>query len=125
MVNVPNIGLFIKVSPLLSLIDEFSYFVYHSTPYDKGFTFVINLSWNWTNSKFVPPQFIADALHLSTESTPTEKWINAAPNSTPTRFRHYNEDIYFLNNCKGFIIFTLPLSSIIFIILWKIYHKIT
>lgn len=88
VVTIPNIGLLIKISPLLTLIDDFSYFVYHMPIYDKGFTFVTNLSWNWTNGKWVPPQFLADALHLSTESTPAQKIILSTAGSTPTRFSH-------------------------------------
>lgn len=51
------IGAILQITPMLSLIDEFAYYQYHTanTKYDNGFSMVAELCYNWTNSKWVPP----------------------------------------------------------------------
>lgn len=40
VVSTPNVGLMLRVSPVIILFDELSYYAYHSTRYDRGFTFI-------------------------------------------------------------------------------------
>jgi hypothetical protein len=48
-----------KISPLLWAIDEYQFYTYHRANYDRGFIFIANLCWNWTQSKWIPP-FLAE-----------------------------------------------------------------
>lgn len=40
---------------MLSLVDEYTFYVYHRAGYDRGFIFLSKLFMEWTNSKWVPP----------------------------------------------------------------------
>jgi hypothetical protein len=44
-----------RFSPLLSLIDEYTFYVYHRAGYDRGFIFLSKLFREWTESKWLPP----------------------------------------------------------------------
>lgn len=69
-IQIPNIGLLIKITPLIALIDDLSYFVYYNlTRFNTGFRFFSELSWNWTHSKWDLPQPIGDALGVNLSST--------------------------------------------------------
>jgi hypothetical protein len=66
IISVPNIGLIIKISPFINLVDDFSYFVYSDTTnFDIGFRFVSELCWNLTHSKWVPPEFLKTHLGIN------------------------------------------------------------
>jgi hypothetical protein len=43
---------------------------------------------------------------------------------TPKRLKYRTEDLFFLNNCKGYLLYTTPFSVIMFAVLWKIHWKI-
>jgi hypothetical protein len=59
-----------KVTPLIGLVDDFSYFIYYDTSkFDTAFRFVSELCWNWTHSKWELPKPVADALGLDLSST--------------------------------------------------------
>lgn len=74
--SIPNIGLLLKVTPFLQIIDELSYFVYHNVSYDFNFQFASNLSWNWTRCKFAPPPFLPpDITKLFKSDDPAEKLL--------------------------------------------------
>lgn len=59
LISTPNIGLFLRLSPVIGLIDELSYFTYHEATYDTTTDYMSNLCWNLTNSKWIP-YFMAD-----------------------------------------------------------------
>lgn len=117
-----------RISPFLGLIDDLSYFVYHNTTrYDIGFRFYSRLCWNWTNSKWRPPQEIAEKFGISAGllEEPEEKWLRDRRGVTPARLRFENkEDLFFLNNCKGFLMYTVPISTLVFFLLWLLHNKI-
>lgn len=52
--STPNIGLVFRVSQVFSLVDDYTYFLYHDMDYDREFDTVINIAWNITNSKWLP-----------------------------------------------------------------------
>jgi hypothetical protein len=74
VVSVPNLGLIMRLTPFILIIDDFSYFVYHNAPYDLSFKYAIDLCWNWTHSKWQPPSFITDVFNMTTDSSQS-KWI--------------------------------------------------
>jgi hypothetical protein len=123
IVSIPNIGLFFKVGPFLGMLDDLSYFVYHDIAFDPNFKYVCELSWNWTNGKWAPPTILTDALHFSLSSTDdySQKWIKDTKEMTPQRFQWENEDLIFVNNCRGYFLYTFPSSILIFLILSKLY----
>jgi hypothetical protein len=126
IVSIPNIGLLLKVGPFLGMLDDLSYFVYHSTAYDRNFKYVSELSWNWTNAKWTPPAFLTDSLSFSLSSTDdyAQKWVADTMALTPPRFRWQNEDLFFLNNCRGFLFYTVPFSVLVFFLLHKLYSAL-
>lgn len=113
----------LRVGPFLSLLDDFSYFTYHGTEYDLGFELISEACWNWSSAKWVPPALLTNLLpfSLSASDASAVKWIPDTQLVTPKRLQMENEDIFFLNNCKGFLIYTAPTSIAMFLILWKIY----
>jgi hypothetical protein len=48
------IGPLIKISPIISLVDEFTFYAYHKSIYDRGFRFIVKLCSEWTENKWVP-----------------------------------------------------------------------
>jgi hypothetical protein len=126
IVSIPNIGLLLKVGPFLGMLDDLSYFVYHSTAYDRNFKYVSELSWNWTNAKWTPPAFLTDVLSFSLSSTDdyAQKWVADTMALTPPRFRWENEDLFFLNNCRGFLFYTVPFSVLVFFLLHRLYSAL-
>lgn len=54
VMSVPNINIFLKITSILRLIDDFSYYRYHLSPYDSKFKVLAELAWNITNFKWVP-----------------------------------------------------------------------
>lgn len=113
------------MTPFLVIIDDLSYFSYHNATYDASVKFVADLCWNWSYSKWQPPEFISQRIDLRwmTESSPT-KWIVPADISvTPWRLRRYNNDVFFLNNAKGLLLYTAPFSAGLFALLWWVRRR--
>jgi hypothetical protein len=59
-------------------------------------------------------------MSLSSTEPGTNKWLTDKLRGTPLRFQYRTEDIFFINNCKGYLLYTLPFSAIMFLALWKI-----
>lgn len=97
LISIPNIGLLARFSPLVLFIDEYSYYKYHEAKYDRSFTFISRLYWNWTNDKWVPS--ILDDLYSKYSET-ANSWLDLSqdPATVPERFRRFGEDCFFLNN---------------------------
>lgn len=53
--SIPYVSILLQLSPFIAIIDEFSYFAYHSSRYDQGFIFIVELCWEINNAKWVPP----------------------------------------------------------------------
>lgn len=126
IISIPNVGSLMKVTPLIGLVDDFSYFVYYnSSKVDTAFSFVSELCWNWTHNKWQLPKPIAEALGLDLSSTQSQpqRWLKDTKGITPVRLAYRTEDLFFLNNCKGYLLYTVPFSTLIFIVLWKLYWR--
>jgi hypothetical protein len=57
-------------------------------------------------------------LNLSSGAEP--RWVSSRGEAIH-RFRAKNEHMPFLDNCKGFLIYTVPSSLLMFLLLWKLY----
>jgi hypothetical protein len=44
---------------------------------------------------------------------------------TPFRFQWNNEDLFFLNNCRGYLFYTVPSSVLLFFIFSKLYYALS
>lgn len=88
--SVPNVGTLLKLSPLISLIDDFSYFVYHGPVYHSGFTLFAEQCWKVTHSKWDLPALLTEALRLNLSSTapPEDRWPADTLGATPARLRY-------------------------------------
>ena len=62
IISTPNSGLIMRISPFIIILDEFSYYAYHAAKYDRGFQILVEISWNITNTKWVP-RFLDSALN--------------------------------------------------------------
>jgi hypothetical protein len=96
-VSIPNIGLLLKVSSLILIVDEFSYFAYRRSAYDSVFGSFSELCWNWTNAKWVPPSILTDSLKINLASNDdySKKWLQHGKKVTPNHFQSMKEDIIF------------------------------
>jgi hypothetical protein len=53
-----------------------------------------------------------------------KKWLSdGTKRMTPIHFQSMKEDVVFINNAKGYLIYTVPVSILTFIFLRKIYWK--
>lgn len=120
---IPNINLLIRLSPFVAAIDELTYYEYHSTVYDRGFSFITAICWGWTNGKFILP--IANEDYQSYMNwVNTRVTINRSRGLPPKRFAKKGEDIFFLNNTQDYWFSSLLLSVVVFMILKVIYSFI-
>lgn len=95
--------------------------MYHNNTYDGSFGYACSLAWNWVNAKWSPPSFISEALDFDFSSSAELKW--AATAFVPKRFRLHNEVMSYIDNCRGYLLYTMPVSILTFLILNKIYHR--
>lgn len=55
VLTIPTVGVLMRLSPLISLVDEYTFYLYHEgANYDKGAKFVIKICSSWTDNKWVP-----------------------------------------------------------------------
>lgn len=82
--SVPNLAMLLRLSPLVTLIDEFSYYTYHDAQYDRGFRFIAELCWQINNAKWVPPSLVEslDRFAASLQALQIPDWASV----TPSRF---------------------------------------
>ena len=55
LVSTPTAVQLLRLSPFVLVVDEFSYYAYHTTRYDRGFRFLVEWCWEFNNAKWVPP----------------------------------------------------------------------
>lgn len=55
IISIPTIGVMMRLSPTLSLVDEYAFYVYHMVNYDRGFLFIAKLCSELTDDKWIPP----------------------------------------------------------------------
>ena len=55
IVSTPTTVQLLRLSPFVIIIDEFSYYAYHTASYDRGFRFLVELCWEFNNAKWIPP----------------------------------------------------------------------
>lgn len=55
VISVSFIGIIVRLSPLISLVDELAMYAYHRPKYDSGFSYLSELFLDWTKGKWVPP----------------------------------------------------------------------
>jgi hypothetical protein len=41
--SVPSIGVLMRLSPVISLVDEYSFYIFHRANYDRGFLYMTQL----------------------------------------------------------------------------------
>lgn len=120
IVSTPNSGLLLRISPFILILDEFSYYAYHNKTYDPGFVFLVELSWNVTNFKWIP-SFLDGPIERFT-SLLSNIFLNDTQNATPQRFRVGGENLFFLNNTQEFFLITLTLAAFTFVIYKQIFR---
>lgn len=84
LLSTPDVVLLVRLSPLAIIIDELSYYSYHTAHYDRGFRFLVDKCWELNNEKWVPP-------FLNSSYQTVRDWlqvlnINDWANITPQRF---------------------------------------
>lgn len=46
--STPNLGMILKISQLINLVDDFTFYTYHNIKYSKNFDLFIHFMWNLT-----------------------------------------------------------------------------
>lgn len=46
--STPNLGMILKISQLINLVDDFTFYTYHNITYSKNFDLFIHFMWNLT-----------------------------------------------------------------------------
>lgn len=122
ILSFPNAVLFLQLSPITTIVDEFSYYAYHKSQYDRGFIFISGLCWQFNNEKWVPPMLSGpyEVLNHLLDGIQINDWAHA----TPARFIARSETVYFLNNAQNFLFVSLPLTLIAFLLVWLVRNKL-
>lgn len=105
-----------RISPLISLVDEYAFYSYHKANYDKGFKFIVNLCYDWTDGKWVPPflQKLGDWMDNVSQLV-TNTAIDGQTVAQPNKFSEFGKNNNFYKNISLFLVITLPLNLIAFI----------
>lgn len=116
LMSTPDLVQLLRLSPFVVIIDELSYYAYHTAKYDRGFIFIAELSWEVNNGRWVPSA-IAD-IYQQASSLLSQIQIEDWANRTPPRFIEKGDTVYFLNNAQDFLFVTAPLAIIFFLLAW-------
>lgn len=122
---MPMVGVLMRVSPLVSLIDEFAFYVYHRAPYDRGFMFVADLCWNWTNNKWVPPFLEGIQAVSSLIDYITQLNIDGETLGYPNRYADLGEANNFYLNVVQFLLVSLPLNLLLFLVVRSLHSQLS
>jgi hypothetical protein len=122
LISTPTAVQFLRLSPFVIVVDEFSYYSYHTTRYDRGFRFLVDFCWEFNNAKWVPPM-LEDTYSKLTEPLEAIQIADWA-NVTPRRFAAKGDSVYFLNNAEDFLFVSVPLSITGFVLAWLIRKKV-
>lgn len=71
-VSTPNLKLVLALTQVFSLIDDFTYFVYHDMNYGGKFRLFTFFMWNISNQRFIPQdlaRFLYDLQDMYDSST--------------------------------------------------------
>lgn len=69
ILSTPSAIILLQLSPLVIVLDDYSYYAYHSAGYDRGFKLIVEFTWELNNKRWIPPflkdayQKVNDALH--------------------------------------------------------------
>lgn len=124
--SAPSVTMLLKLSPMFSLIDEYTFYVYHRAKYDRGFTFIAQMCWNVTNSKWVPSfleeltGFMDTLDGLVKNTTSTDAQTVAFPN----KFVDFGEANNFYENLAPFFLISLPMNIATFLVLMLIVYTL-
>lgn len=88
VVSTPNAVILLRLSPLMLVADEFSYYAYHQSHYDANFQFLADLCWDFNNEKWVPSP--VEPAYNSISGVLDDWSIADWAARTPARFRRLN-----------------------------------
>jgi hypothetical protein len=117
--------LLLRLSPMTLVIDEFSYYAYHKSNYDRNFKFLADLCWRFNNEKWVPSPLEPAINSISKEALDNLEIADWAARRPRAHFKRLNESVYFLNNAQEFLLLNLPLSTTTFTLGWLLTKKLT
>jgi hypothetical protein len=107
-----------RFSPMISLIDELTFYAYHNANYDRGFKFIVQLCSEWTDNKWVPP-FLEGASEWarSLSAKVNETAIDGQTVRLPNKFYQFGKSNNFYSNIADFLVISLPLNLCLFLLL--------
>lgn len=122
IISSPSGVILLRLSPIVAVLDELSYYAYHTSQYDASFKNIAEFCWRLNNAKWIPPFLnnIYQKISALLEDLQIQDWAN----STPDRFLRRGETIYFLNNAEDYLFSSLPLTVSSFVLLWFIRRKV-
>lgn len=117
LASTPTITILLRLTPVTVLLDELAYYSYHPAPYDSSFKALVDLSWNITNTKWFPACLNVFAQsyqkYVADPATVTDSRV-----ATPQILSEKGEDIFFLNMTLDYWVWTVPLTSFVFVLLY-------
>lgn len=115
---MPVIGVLMRFSPMISLVDEYAFYIYHRVKYDRGFRFIVKLCAEWTEMKWVP-SFLEQASNWFNRISQlvADTNIDGQTIEQPSKFSDFGKKNNFYNNISNFFVISLPFNIITFILL--------
>ncbi len=104
-----------RVTSFILFFDEFSYYTYHTTHYDRGFRVTTEFCWNITNFKWVP-SFLDDA-YSRVSNTFNFMLINDSSNVTPVNLQYGGDTLFFINNIQQYLLVTTTTTVLVCVFL--------
>jgi hypothetical protein len=113
--SIPVIGVLMRFSPLISLVDEYAFYIYHRAKYDRGFRFIVSLCAEWTDGKWVPSflEKLSEWLNVVSKAV-AETSIDGQTVSEPNKFEEFGKSNNFYKNISIFLVISLPANLIAF-----------
>jgi hypothetical protein len=114
---VPTVGILMRFSPLISLVDEYTFYAYHiGANYDRGLKFTIKMCSDWTNSKWVPSflENVTDWLDAFMKSV-ANTTIDAETVRQPNKFHSFEKSNNFFSNVSDFFLVSVPINMAVFL----------
>jgi hypothetical protein len=104
-----------RFSPLISLVDEYAFYIYHRAKYDRGFRFIVSLCAEWTDGKWVPSflERLSEWLNVVSKAV-AETSIDGQTVREPNKFEEFGKSNNFYKNISIFLVISLPANLIAF-----------
>lgn len=118
--STPNLGMILRISQLSGLVDDFTYYAYHSITYGQKFDSFVRLMWNLTSERWIPSSL--SAFYYQIQDAYDEKTASVNNTLIPKVWIELDEDTNFIKNTRDFWIGSIPCALVFFVVIHIIYR---